>query len=368
MSKHDRVPEQEQDFELMAYLDILLKRKWLILLPTVGCALTAVVISLFLPKIWEITAILQPGRFSVQTENGQFEEVVVTDPRQIVGQINQEAYSHLIAAELNIDVRQIPRVRAENLKDTQLVKMTIRNKDVPTSTAVLNQIYFLVKADLDKKVDVEIKSLESGILSNENKIREKNIDIEAQGYETESLKEEVVGLKNKLAISEARDKSLIAEKDVVKKRIEDLDEQHKKVLAEKREGSEAVALLLYSNEIQQSLRYFGTLERNLSEERANQEDLKNLVTKRIGRIKKLGTLIEIDKTQIEEIKNKNALLNQKRGRIDYTLLTKDPQPSTYPVAPSKVMNSALAGMASFVVFTCIALLFEFYGRYKKRED
>lgn len=367
MSEHDRALEQEQDFELMAYLDILLKRKWLILLPTLGFALAAAVISLFLPKIWEITAIIQPGRFSVQTETGQFEEVVVTDPKQIAGQINQEAFNHIIAAELNRDVRTLPRVRAENLRDTKLVKMTIRNKDVPTSLAVLNQIFTLVKADLDKRVDVEFKSLESEILSNDNKIKEKNLDIQAQGYEMDSLKEEVVGLKNKLAISEARDKSLIGEKDAVKKRIEALDEQNKKVLAEKRDSAEAMGFLLYSNEIQQSLRYLGTLEKNLSEERVNQEDLKNLAAKRIGRIKKIGTLIEINKTQIEEIKNKNALLNQKRGRIDYTLLVKEPQTSINPVAPSKVKNAFLAGIASLFVFTFLALVLEFYGRYKKRE-
>jgi len=368
MSEHDRVPEQEQDFELMAYLDILLKRKWLILLPTVGCALAAVVISLFLPKIWEITAILQPGRFSVQTGTGQFEEVVVTDPKQIAGQINQEAYNTIVAAELNLDVRNIPKIRAENLRDTKLVKMSIRDKDVPTSRAVLAEIFTLIKADLDKKVDVEIKSLESEILSNENKIKEKNLDIQAKGYEIDSLKEEVNILKNKLAISEARDKSLIGEQSAVKKRIEALDEQNKKVLAEKRDSAEAMGLLLYSNEIQQSLRYLGTLERNLSDERVNQEDIKNSVSKRISKIKRTGILIEINKARIEELKNKNSLLNQKRGRIDYTLLLKEPQASANPVAPSKVKNAFLAGMASLFVFTFLALIIEFYGRYKKRED
>jgi LPS O-antigen subunit length determinant protein (WzzB/FepE family) len=366
MTESDRALDQEQGFELMAYLDILLKRKWLILLPTLVCMLAAAVYSLFLPKIWEITAILEPGRFSVQTETGEFKEVIVSDPKQIAGQINQEAYTHIIAAELNSDVWNIPKVRAENLKDTKLVKMTIRNKDIPTSLAVLNQVFSLIKADLDRKVDVEIKSLESGILSNENIINEINLDIQTRGYEKDNLKEEIVILKNKMAISELRVKNLIEEMGAVKKRIEAIDEQEKRALIEKREGTDAISLLLYSNEIQQNLRYYNALETNLSGEKVNQEELKKTIGEKTNEIKKTDTLIEIDKTKIEEIKNKNAFLNQKRGRIDYTLLKKEPQPSNYPVAPRKAVITVLAGFMSFIFFTFLAVFSEFFSRYKKQ--
>jgi hypothetical protein len=42
--------------------------------------------------------------------------------------------------------------------------------------------------------------------------------------------------------------------------IKENDKQLQKALAEKKQGNDAVALLLYSNEVQQNLRYYNTLD------------------------------------------------------------------------------------------------------------
>ena len=69
-------------------------------------------------------------KFFVQAENGHFSEVLVVDPKQIAGQINEQVYSGLIAAELNLNINTLPAIIAENLKNTKLVRIWVRDSNI----------------------------------------------------------------------------------------------------------------------------------------------------------------------------------------------------------------------------------------------
>ena len=61
--------------------------------------------------------------------------------------------------------------------------------------------------------------------------------------------------------------------------------------------------------------------------------------------------IEIDKinNEIDNIKNQISLLNERKGRIDYTQLIKEPTSSLYPVAPKKKLNIFIAGIFGYLI-------------------
>jgi len=75
----------------------------------------------------------------------------------------------------------------------------------------LKSLFHLLKSDFDRKIDVQIKNVDTQINAKENEIKEN-------------------------------------------------DKQLQKALAEKKQGNDAVALILYSNEVQQNLRYYNTLD------------------------------------------------------------------------------------------------------------
>ncbi|MCJ7579116.1 MAG: Wzz/FepE/Etk N-terminal domain-containing protein, partial [Candidatus Aminicenantes bacterium] len=87
--------EYENEFELMDYLNVIWKRKWLIIIPTFILVVLVGIYSLTLPKVWEIDAIIVPSKIILRTDDGQFEEVLVVNPKQTVGQINQASYNNL---------------------------------------------------------------------------------------------------------------------------------------------------------------------------------------------------------------------------------------------------------------------------------
>ena len=367
------------------------------------------------PKTWEIDAIIVPSKFLTQTEQGTFVEVVVVDPKQIASQINEATYNILIAAELNLDIREFPKLEATNIRDTKLVRISTRENDVERAKLVLYSLFSHLKRDLDKIIDVEIKDIDTQIslkknsikqneisikdLNNqialknlqikdrENEIKTKELEIQSREIEKDRIKKEITSFQNKLKISEDRVKSIIDEMKSVKKRIDELEEQLRKALAEKKQEGEAISLLLYSNEVQQNLRYYNTLDEKLSNEKITQENLNLAIRDKEeqlrqidNQIEQINTQKETIKTGIEKIKNeiktvkngiekfKNTintqgteitLLEDKKARIDYAQLIKEPTSSLYPVAPKKKRNVMIAGILGLMMFTILAFFLDY---------
>ena len=374
--------EYKDEIELMDYLNVIWKKKWLIILPTLFCVVIVGIISFRLPRIWEVDAIIQPSKFFVQNEAGTFSEVVVVSPKQIAGQINQQSYSPLIAAELNLDIRAFPGLKAENLRDTNLVRVSVRENDTEKAKLILSSLFNHLKTDMDRKIDVEIKGIDTRIEAQENSIKQNELtikdklnEIKLKEIEKNMKSQEILSAVNKVKISEDRGKSILNELKTVKERINEIEKQQKNAFAEKKEGAEALGLLLYSNEIQNNLRYYNTLDEKLSSEKIIQENLDLQIKAGKEEIRKLDNQIEKVKTEIDKIKNmteniKNEinLLNEEKGRIDYAQLIKEPTSSLSPVSPRKKLNVLIAGILSLMIFTILAFFLEYIRKNKAKED
>ncbi|MCD6193185.1 MAG: hypothetical protein J7L26_06900 [Candidatus Aminicenantes bacterium] len=410
--------------DLMDYLAVLWRKKWIIIIPTFLFMLAALLLCFFLPKKWEVSAIIQPSKFLVQTGQGRFEEVLVASPGEVVGQINEEAYNQLIAQELGVDLGKFPKIKAKNLKNTNLVKVSLATSKIEEGKRILLSLFSHLKRDLDKKIDVEIQNIDTQKKELENKIKEKIISIndkkndiekmrneirkkqiaikqqelEADSLEIEKkrLAKEIESIKNKIKVSEERVQSLTEEMKEVKKRVDDISEQQKKALAQAQEKgeAEALSLLLYANEIQENLKYYNTLAERISQEKLLQEDLKFSIKDKEELIKKLDNDIknlqlqkeniqleikdlitnikivenEIAKieSEIETLKSKIVLLEDKKNRIDYARLIKDPTASIYPVSPQKKLIIVITAIVSFLCFTFLAFFIDYIERNKSR--
>ena len=358
--------QYENEVELIEYLNVLWKRRWLIIVPTILLALVAGVVSFLLPPKWEVDAILQPSKFFVQTEQGEFREVMAIDPKQLVGQINQKSYDRLISDELNLDPKNFPNLKAENLRETKLVRVSLRTEDTDKARTILSFLFQHLKSELDRMIDVEIKNITTQIALKEGDIKTKELDIQSMNIEIEKTRQEIIAAGNKLKISEERSRRLVEEMKGVKTRIDEIEKQQKTTLGEKQGGSEALGLLLYSNEIQQNFRYYNTLEESLSTEKNTQEDLRLSLREREQAIKGFKTQIDKINQAIINLRSDMDFLNEKKQRIDYAQLIKEPTVSLFPVSPRKKVNVAIAGFLGFFCFSILALFIDYVEKGKKR--
>lgn len=374
--------EHNEEINFMEYLEVLWRRKWMIIVPTILISIAVGIWSFLQTPVWEVDALVQPSKFFVQAENGQFSEVLVVDPKQIAGQINQQAYSGLIAAELNLNINEQPAIIAENLRDTKLVRIWVRDSNIDRGIKILNVLFNHLKSELDKKIDVEIKGLDTQIASNENAIKQNELTIKDKFNEIKVLdiqktktRQEISTDENRIKISEERAKNISEEMRSVKERIDTLEEQLKKTLGEQRQTGESIGLLLYMSYVQNNLQYYNTLDEKLSGEKNLQESLHLEIKGKTENLKEIDTQIEKCKNDVDKISNTTEnikkqieLLTERKLRIDFAQLIKEPTPSLGPVAPKKKQTVFIAGFLSLVVFCFLALFLNYLKQNRSSQS
>jgi capsular polysaccharide biosynthesis protein len=327
--------DKERDIELMDFLFILWKRKWLIALLTIICAITAGLLAFLLPRQWEISSVVVPSKILTQT----LSEVVLLDPKQLVAQINEGSYSALIEAELKLDPRTFPKLRAENLKATNLIKITVKEKDVAKAKRILTLLLDLIKKEADQKAGIEIKNVDSTIKSRE--------------IEKTRIEGEIKIQQKKLTIVTQRKKEIENEMSLTRKRLDALESDQRASLKEENKNkAENLGMLLYSNEIQQSLRYYDTLNELLNSKKIEEEDLA------------LG--IQTNGQLIKQKENDIANLIEAKGRIDYTQIMKEPTSSLGPVFPQKKLFVAAGLLLGFFASILVAFFLEYLESAKNK--
>jgi len=360
------MPQEETEFDglnLMEYFNIAWKRRWRIIIPAAVLAILAGVWSFLLPKVWEVDAIIIPSKFLTQTDSGEFKEILVASPAQIASQISQRSYDNIIAADLNIDSRVFPKINAENLRNTNLVRVSVRDQDPQRGKDILFYLFKHLKSDFDKRIDVEFSSLNNQVEQTKNKIRDLNLRIESQKIEKEKTKKDIEGDNKKLEIAEKRIRDVQNEMPSVRMRITDLDDLLRKTLSEKKENVDNLALLFYSSEVQQNLRYMNTLEDKVSTERVNIENLTFSIKSKEQQLLQIDNQISQVQNSLSNADNEIKLLEEKRNRIDYSQLAKDPSQSFSPVSPKKKQNVLIAGFLGF----CLSLGLVFFREYLEKQ-
>jgi capsular polysaccharide biosynthesis protein len=86
----------------------------------------------------------------------------------------------------------------------------------------------------------------------------------------------------------------------------------------------------------------------LSRERIDAEDMRSRIQQEISNMAKYDTHI--------------SNLTERRGRIDYTKLIKDPTASIYPVSPKKKLNLLLAFILGLMFFTVVVVFMDYLER------
>ncbi len=178
--------EDKKEIELIDYLDVIWRKKLLIVIPTFLLMLMAGYCSFRAPRAVAVDAIIAPGSMLLQTPGGRLEKIQIVDPLQLAIQISQGAYNADIAAALNLDPYEVSIITAENLRDpqspqyqrgTDLVLVSTVNMEMDKAQQILEMLYELVKKDLDEKIEVEAQNVDSRIEGLTSKIKEKDVEI-----------------------------------------------------------------------------------------------------------------------------------------------------------------------------------------------
>ena len=334
---NDSKDKFEDDIELMDYLRVIWKWKYLIMVGTAVCALAAAVISISMPKVYSVETILQPAVAGI-SENG--EKIYIDSPSNMKAFIEGGSLESEIIQQLQKSNTRKPPIplqfRINIPANTELLKISYETKTVDVGISILNElIESLSKEIIDKinylktKYDKQIQEKKSYISLSQDelhftKIKIDNIKKRLAELDTEMQKVEI----NTKIMTNHRDKYIknMSEKDIL-------------------------LGYLHINTIQQNL--------NLRTEINNQIlDYTSELGKAKSDLKRKQ--IEVD-TLLKEIED----LKQKREKINNIQVVQPPTSSLYPFNSGVKRNVMLAATASFLLMLFLAFFFEYLLKYRK---
>jgi len=215
----------DDEIDLVDLFLVLWRRKVMIVAITLLTTLAGVGISLYLPEVFEVKAILEPAKNA--------EGDVVRKPEVIRENIVGGAYTQILKEKYATPEQDIPKFSVSVPKNTDLVIASMETQDPEFAVKILNETVALISEDIQEELDLVIQETR-------NKI--KRLELKDQQLENTIalLKDQIVDVKNK---------------------VEELSKGKDKALASPRE--DAMAVLLYSNEIKNQQMYLNNLQEKL---------------------------------------------------------------------------------------------------------
>lgn len=180
-------------------LKVFWRRKWLILLPAFCIALVVGLISSFSAPKWDVDAVIHPSMLPTQDMDDSPRLRVSRDLMALAGKINLEFYNRRIADDLNLDIRELPRLKAETFRHTPLIRVLLRTEDPDTGAAVLHSLFSHLKVEADEKVEIETAGFDAEIAIFGHRIAALSGEIESHEHEVAWLQAEIDRLENRKA-------------------------------------------------------------------------------------------------------------------------------------------------------------------------
>jgi len=311
----------DDEIQLIDYLRVIWKWKWLIILGTLVCMVVAGVVSLNMPKIYEVSMTIEPGIIGVNRD-GKF--IYLDSQHNIAGKIKGGLYNRRIQKALNINpLEKGIKFEVGPQKGTNFIKVISeweKNEVEFGKKALVNLLGFISK-EYENIVQQRKGDYEKQILMKQNQIKENEAT---------------------LKIIQDREKELLPEIKNVKDNTEKIVRERNNVLQHKG-NSDDISLLIYSTTIQQNVAYFNQLSNQIND---------------------IRTKKEIASMKIENLKVQIDRLNLEKSIIKNIRFIQDPETSLSPIKPKKRLNVLLAGVAAFMMMMFLAFFVEYIQKAK----
>jgi LPS O-antigen subunit length determinant protein (WzzB/FepE family) len=374
--------EDIKEIELIDLLKVLWKWKGLIILGTFVCMVVGGVVSLRMPKIYEVSMSIEPGIIGLG-KDGKF--IYLDSQNNIKEKIKRDLYNRRIHKVLNINpLKTDVNFKVKSKKGTNFIKVNSEweeNKVELGKKAFVHLLAFvseeyeyiieqrkdayerriLIKKNQIKEVRTQRKDMNKQILIKLNKIEAKKNDITLNGANLRLIRE--------------RQKELLKDIKDVKDNAEKIIRERNNVMQYKGNVND-ISLLLYSTTIQQNIAYFNQLSTQINDLKKQEKNLDSNI-KKLGK-EIININIEIERVKlrrteglqakIDNLKVQIDRLNLEKGIIGNIRVIQDPEVSIRPVKPKKRLIVLLVGIVSFFFLVFLAFFVEYIRNAQKATE
>lgn len=293
---------QSDEIELIDLIRVLFRRKIMISVATLLVTVLSIAVCFILPQKYSVSFLLELG----QDEAGK----VIVSPQAVKAAIDNDSYGDNIRQQLSLGQQVGLKFKVQIPKGTEVLAVNYQTARPEMGITVLAKLQELVSLDVNSKLEQKRGRL--------------NDQIELAIIEQDSLKGKV--------------KLLRLQIEQLKASIGDLQKERSAVLAHP--VRDALAVLLYSNEIKDGFEYLNRRE----------EQLKDYEKRALS-----------GQVHVREL---TGSLNYLRGVYAY----KAPTVSDRPISPKKPLIVALGFMLGLIGAVMLAFLLEYVQQHRQEFD
>ena len=363
-----------EEVELIDYLRVLWKYRFWIIGTTMLAALAALFISFLLPPVWEVSIVLEPGRFGSDvfghdaTSRPTGKIYLVDSSENVKTKILQGSYDTQVRALSGWPLDKKIKWEVDVQTGTSAVKASLEVKDKELGLRALKVLISSLEKEFTERLEPFLKGeLEQNIIRSKEDITKARKDIESVQTERDAnlakLQDELKKLRKEIILLKQRESELSQEEENVRRNTGLLLSKRDGLIEGGQNKSDPLALVLYTTSLQQNIAYSNQLATQLNDVRRLIEDKESGINKaeiemvRIKedasiRVKKLEADIQKISSSIEEYEERKKFAKP----IE---IIQPPTVSYKPVKPKKLLNGAIAGILGLVV----SILGSFFVEY-----
>ena len=331
----------EDEIELIDFLRVIWKWKYLIIGGTLGCAIAAMVIISIMPKIYLIETVIRPGILSIEKEG---EKNYIDTPANIKALIETGIFDNeILNSSGKPSMDKIPK----ELKLKITLPLNSSTIKVGHESALIEQgIEFLDY--LGRLLSEEYRDLV--------KYYQVEIDRDINIKKAEIQKISTIKLSNASNIKnfEKRIHELETETVLINENTASLNKERKKFLLQERDKSSILSVILYSNTIQQNLQLANDFKDEINNLRLDKEE-------ELQKISQLENELQRFLTEIDS-------LEFKKNSIQNIQILQKPYSSKYPVRPKKIKIVVLAFFLGMLLMVLLSFFLEYISKNKVNKN
>lgn len=335
--RRHREEQFEDEIELMDYLRVIWKWKYLIIAGTLICAIAAGAVSFSQTKVYRIDTVVQPGILGI---NEAGNKVYVDSPENVkalievgafdrpvldnIGESNNNGWPKSLNLEVNIPTQ------------SNVLKVSYETSNVDRGLQILNSLGKVLLTKYGERVTFPKKEYETQIALNKSN----KADCEA---ERRASKKHIKNIQKRID-------ELTSQSELIKENTNSLIQERDKFLSDNTGENNILSAVLYTNTIQQ----------NIALQNGYKQQINYYITRRRDEKLKLVKLNgELDRL-VEEIKG----LEFKKNNVRNIEILQPATAGPYPINPKIKLNVMLATVVGLFAMLFLAFFLEYIQKHK----
>jgi len=330
----------EEEIELIDYLRVIWKWKYVIVAGTLFFSLAAGILSLMQNKVYRIDLVLQPGVLRI---NDDGKKTFIDSPQNIKALVEAEAFDEAILDSLNPAKKDdLPKTLSFKINipsNSNTLKISYDTSNVDQGVKILNSLGDHLTKRFDIIVEHYKKEGQKRINIKQTSIENYKVSVISSQYKIKNIQKRIDELNSEIGIINSNTTALIKDRDK---------------LISGNNTNNILSSILYTNTIQQNLMLANTYKNEMSEYNVEKVDEEVRLEENQNKIKEFQEEINSLKFKFDNIQNVQVL--------------KKPTRSAYPIKPRKRLNVMLATLVGLFVMSFLAFFLEYIGKYKRQDS